>query len=267
MCAIVFLVAIAIALLRLHLMASIDWNSHQQRLTDSGLSLRDYCINNKLNYNTARNKLRAGGEKPSKKVQPEVQQTKRNSCNLNALKHGGYARLFAKRLVDDSEINRSTLEQEIAVARMQAALVIQSLGDGTDIEFTLAATEALQRLLGRIESLLLSQNKLEHEPVNNSDFLQGVFAKRKAGEITATDAAYQFMARGFDVPPALLAEMRLELGDDDDEGSLPTGAITPQMVEDREKQLQAGNVVSSEEFLKKRLKELEELDNAERNCK
>ncbi|EGQ9055236.1 hypothetical protein GEN90_24685 [Vibrio parahaemolyticus] len=244
-------------------MASINWEGHQRKLEKSGLSLRDYCKNNNLNYNTARNKLRAGGVSRPEKVQLEVQQTKRKSCNLNAFKHGGYARLFAKRLVDESEINQSGLNQEIAVARMQTALVIYSLGEQPSLEIALAASEALQRLLGRIESLLLSQNKLEREPSNNADFLAEIFGKRQSGEVTATEAAYSFMSRGFDVPPALLAEMRLELGDDEEEGSLPTGAITPQMVEERERELQSGNVVSSEEFLQKRLKELEELNHAE----
>lgn len=244
-------------------MASINWEGHQKKLDKSGLSLRDYCKNNKLNYNTARNKLRVGGGSRPEKLQLEVQKTKRENCNLNAFKHGGYARLFAKRLVEESEINQSGLNQEIAVARMQAALVINSLGEQPSLEVALAASEAIQRLLGRIESLLLSQNKLDHEPLNSAGFLAEIFEKRQAGEVTATEAAYSFMSRGFDVPPALLAEMRLELGDDEDEGSLPTGAITPQMVEERERQLQAGNVISSEEFLQKRLKELENLNNAE----
>lgn len=244
-------------------MGKINWTGHQKKLDESGLSLRKYCENNGLNYSTARNKLRAGGPVRPKKLQQKAPETKRKSCNLNALKHGGYARLFAKRLVDESEIEQSGLDQEIAVARMQVALVIDLLGENTNIKTALAASEAVQRLLGRIESLLVSQLKLDNDLSQHAEFLRETFNCRRDGQISATDAAYRFMEKGFDVPPALLAEMRLELGDDEEEGSLPTGAITPQMVEERERQLQSGNVVSSEEFLQKRLKELEDLNNAE----
>ncbi|WFQ78070.1 hypothetical protein PXH59_00110 (plasmid) [Xenorhabdus sp. SF857] len=241
-------------------MASINWEYHQRELGKSGLSLSNYCKNNKLNYSTARNKLRAGGGVRPEKVQQKAPETKQKSCNFNALKHGGYARLFARRLVNESEMMQSGLNQEIAVARMQTALVINLLDEKPNLETVLSASEALQRLLGRIESLLVTQTKLDNDLHNHADFLTALFVKRRVGEISATEAAYRFMEKGFDVPPALLAEMRLELGDDDEERGLLTGTITPQMVEDREKQLQSGNVISSEAFIQQRLEELEELN-------
>lgn len=251
-------------------MAGIDWDSHQQKLNASSLSIRKYCENNNINYNTARNKLKknkASGVTASEKLQQKPRQTKQNNCNLNAAKHFGYARHYALELLSDTEIGQNSLNQEIAVARMQLALVIQKVSSASDnIEMVLGSSEPIQRLLGRIENLISSQNRLDSRISNFGGMLESVYSSLRSGDISAVEAAYRYMEKGIDVPPLLQAEAKLEIGcEDESESDLAKGGVTPQIVEERERELQAGSTCSSEQFLKKRMAELEELNNAERN--
>lgn len=250
-------------------MAAIDWNSHQQKLNASSLSIRKYCENNNLNYNTARNKLKktkAVGADAPEKLQQKPPQTKRKSCNLNAVKHFGYARHYASELLSDVEIGQNNLDQEIAVARMQLALVIQAVGRNHDnIEIVMGSSEPIQRLLGRIDNLVNSKNRLENSVTNHKEMLKDIFSDRRSGDISAIEAAYKYMENGLDVPSLVQAEARLEIGDEEDDSGLPKGGVTPQMVEEREQQLQLGVTQAAEEFMAERLAELDILNEDEKN--
>lgn len=250
-------------------MAVIDWDSHQKKLSASSLSIIKYCKNNKLNYNTARNKLKktkvVGTDSPET-LQKKKRQTKQKTCNLNAVKHFGYARHYATELLSDAEIGQNNLNQEIAVARMQLALVIQTVSKNSgNVEIVLDSSEPIQRLLGRIENLISSQNRFDHSVTNYGDMLERIFSARRAGEISAIEAAYQFMEKGLDVPSLVQVEAKLEIGDEDEDSNLPKSAVTPLMVEERERELISGSVRTSEQFLKERMADLEDLNDAEQN--
>jgi len=248
-------------------MAAIDWDSHQKKLNASSLSIRKYCDNNGLNYNTARNKLKKTkleGTAATKKLQQKPSQTKQKSCNLNAVKHFGYARHYAATLLSDSEVVQNNLNQEIAVARMQLALVIQTVGKAPDnIELIMGSSEPIQRLLGRIENLISSQNRLDNSVSSHGEMLESIFAARRSGEMSALEAAYQYMEKGIDVPALLQTEAKIELGEDEDDSDLPKGGVTPQMIEERERQLLEGSKQSSADFLAERMAALEELNKNE----
>lgn len=248
-------------------MAAIDWGSHQKKLSSSNLSIRKYCDKNNLNYNTARNKLKktkVKGESASKKLQVKPCQTKPKSCNLNAAKHLGYARHYAIDLLSDAEIERDDLNQEIAVARMQLALVIKTVGEKRDDSAViLGSSEPIQRLLGRIENLISSQIRLDNSATSNSELFKSIFEDRRSGDISAIEAAYRYMEKGLDVPSLVQAEAKLEIGDDDEDSDLPKGGVTPQIVEERERQLQLGNKQSADEFMAERMAELEVLNGTE----
>ena len=188
-------------------MAAIDWDSHQQKLSVSSLSIKKNCENNKLNYNTARNKLKktkAVGTVTPEKLQKKTHQTKQKNCNLNAAKHFGYARHYALDLLSDTEIGQNDLNQEIAVARMQLALVIQTVSKNSgNMEMVLGSSEPIQRLLGRIENLISSQNRLDNSVTHYGDMLESIFSARRTSEISALEAAYQYMEKGLDVPSKL----------------------------------------------------------------
>lgn len=254
-------------------MAAIDWDSHQKKLNASSLSIKNYCNNNGLNYSTARNKLKkskkVGALEPKELQQkPYIPKPKPQKSgkigNLNAVKHFGYARHFATKLLSDTEVIQNNLNQEIAIARMQLALVIQIVGKNPDnIELVMGSSEPIQRLLGRIENLIGSQNRLDNSASSHGDMLESIFAARRSGEISAIEAAYQFMEKGIDVPALLHTEAKIEMEEYEDDSDLPVGGVTPQMIEERERQLLEGSKQSSADFLAERLAALEELNRNE----
>lgn len=253
-------------------MAVIDWGIHQEKLISSKLSIRKYCEKNGLNYNSARNKLKKnkvqGALVPKKlKLKPATPKPeKKKRGNLNAAKHFGYARHYAIDLLSDAEIERDDLNQEIAVARMQLSLVIKTLSENSnDSAVVFGSSEPIQRLLGRIDNLISSQIRLDDSATSNSELLKKIFEDRRSGGISAIEAAYLYMEKGLDVPPLVQVEARLEIGGEDDESELPKGGVTPQIVEERERQLQLGNKQSADEFMAERLAELEVLNEHEKN--
>ncbi|WFQ78161.1 hypothetical protein PXH59_00515 (plasmid) [Xenorhabdus sp. SF857] len=126
----------------------------------------------------------------------------------------------------------------------------------------------IDRWLGRIANLeSLRLKLLQGSTLTYSEQLaikSTVFNQLASDEINALTAGHMLSANGLEIPPNLLAQIRFELGDgNDDDSELPTGAVTPQLVEERERQLQLGNQQSSEAFLATRMAELDELDQEE----
>ncbi|CCO46702.1 conserved hypothetical protein [Vibrio nigripulchritudo SOn1] len=154
-------------------------------------------------------------------------------------------------------------------AAMRAEIFEDNIGPlGTTIKMKRVDWDAvIDRWMGRVANLeSLRQKLLQGSTLTYSEQLaikSTVFNQLANEEIDALTAGHMLSANGLDIPPNLLAQIRFELGDEgDDDSELPTGAVTPQMVEEREKQLQEGNTQTSAEFLESRLAELEAL-NAE----
>ncbi|HFG1984119.1 hypothetical protein [Vibrio parahaemolyticus] len=157
-------------------------------------------------------------------------------------------------------------------AAMRAEAFEDNIGPlGTTIKMRRVDWDAvIDRWMGRIANLeSLRQKLLQGSTLTYSEQLaikSTVFNQLANEEIGAVTAGHILSANGLDIPPNLLAQIRFELGEgDDDESELPTGAVTPQMVEERERQLQLGNQQSSEEFLAERMAELEALEAEDRH--
>lgn len=157
-------------------------------------------------------------------------------------------------------------------AAMRAEAFEDNIGPlGTTIKMKRVDWDAvIDRWMGRIANLeSLRQKLLQGSTLSYSEQLaikSTVFNQLANEEIDALTAGHMLSANGLDIPPNLLAQIRFELGEgDDDDSELPTGAVTPQMVEEREKQLQLGNQQSSEEFLAARMAELEALNAEDRH--
>lgn len=125
----------------------------------------------------------------------------------------------------------------------------------------------IDRWMGRIANLeSLRQKLLQGHVLSHSERLaiqSTTFNQLADGIIDAIAAGNILSANAIDIPANLLAQIRYELGDDgDDESSLPKDAVTPQMVEERERQLQLGSKQSAGDFMAQRLLELDAL-NAE----
>ncbi|KOH04582.1 hypothetical protein ACZ98_23705 (plasmid) [Vibrio parahaemolyticus] len=154
-------------------------------------------------------------------------------------------------------------------AAMRAEAFEDNIGPlGTTIKMKRVDWDAvIDRWMGRVANLeSLRQKLLQGSTLTYSEQLAiktTVFNQLANEEIDALTAGHMLSANGLDIPPNLLAQIRFELGEgEDDDSELPTGAVTPQLVEEREKQLQLGNQQSSEEFLSSRMAELDAL-NAE----
>ncbi|MEB5557098.1 hypothetical protein CGT72_10020 [Vibrio cholerae] len=157
-------------------------------------------------------------------------------------------------------------------AAMRAEAFEDNIGPlGTTIKMRRVDWDAvIDRWMGRIANLeSLRQKLLQGSTLTYSEQLaikSTVFNQLANEEIGAVTAGHILSANGLDIPPNLLAQIRFELGEgDDDDSELPTGAVTPQMVEERERQLQLGNQQSSEEFLAERMAELEALEAEDRH--
>ncbi|WP_232613686.1 hypothetical protein [Photobacterium carnosum] len=125
----------------------------------------------------------------------------------------------------------------------------------------------IDRWMGRIANLeSLRQKLLQGHVLSHSErsaIQSTTFNQLAGGTIDAITAGNLLSANAIDIPANLLAQIRYELGDDgDDESSLPKDAVTPQMVEERERQLQLGSKQSAGDFMAQRLLELDAL-NAE----
>lgn len=125
----------------------------------------------------------------------------------------------------------------------------------------------IDRWMGRIANLeSLRQKLLQGHVLSHSERLaiqSTTFNQLANGEIDAITAGNLLSANAIEIPANLLAQIRSELGEDgDDDSELPKEAVTPQMVEERERQLQLGNKQRADEFMAQRLRELEAL-NAE----
>ncbi|WP_219993161.1 hypothetical protein [Vibrio vulnificus] len=157
-------------------------------------------------------------------------------------------------------------------AAMRAEVFEDNIGPlGTTIKMKRVDWDAvIDRWMGRVANLeSLRQKLLQGSTLTYSEQLaikSTVFNQLANEEIDALTAGHMLSANGLDIPPNLLAQIRFELGEgDDDDSELPTGAVTPQLVEEREKQLQLGNQQSSEEFLAARMAELEALNAEDRH--
>ncbi|MCC8380085.1 hypothetical protein [Xenorhabdus sp. PB30.3] len=157
-------------------------------------------------------------------------------------------------------------------AAMRAEEFEDNLGpQGTTINIKMRRVDwdtVIDRWLGRIANLESLRHKLlQGCTLTYSEQLaikSTVFNQLLNDEIDALTASHMLSANGLDIPPNLLAQIRFELGEGDgDDSDLPTGAVTPQLVEERERQLQLGNKQSSEAFLAARMAELEELNEEE----
>ncbi|MFW1108318.1 hypothetical protein ACEWA7_19965 [Vibrio parahaemolyticus] len=157
-------------------------------------------------------------------------------------------------------------------AAMRAEAFEDNIGPlGTTIKMKRVDWDAvIDRWMGRIANLeSLRQKLMQGHALSYSEQLaikSEVFTKLHEEQISAISAGHILSANGLEIPPNLLAQIRFELGEDgDDDSELPTGAVTPQMVEERERQLQLGNKQSSEDFLAERMAELEVLDAEDRH--
>ncbi|MBT2909673.1 hypothetical protein PL84_03635 [Vibrio anguillarum] len=157
-------------------------------------------------------------------------------------------------------------------AGMRAEVFEDNIGPlGTTIKMRRVDWDSvIDRWMGRIANLeSLRQKLLQGNTLTYSEQLatkSSVFSQLANEQIDAITAGHILSANGLDIPPNLLAQIRFELGEDGDgDSDLPTGAVTPQMVEERERQLQMGNQQSSEEFLAERMAELEALEAEDRH--
>lgn len=127
----------------------------------------------------------------------------------------------------------------------------------------------IDRWMGRIANLeSLRQKLLQGHVLSHSERLaiqSTTFNQLAEGVIDAVTAGNLLSANAIEIPANLLAQIRVELGTDEDEGELPKGGVTPQIVEEREKALQIGNAQAADEFMAERMAALEELNAAEVN--
>lgn len=127
----------------------------------------------------------------------------------------------------------------------------------------------IDRWMGRIANLeSLRQKLLQGHVLSHSERMaiqSTTFNQLAEGSIDAVTAGNLLSANAIEIPSNLLAQIRVELGADEDEGELPKGGVTPQIVEEREKALQLGNAQAADEFMAERMAALEELNAAEVN--
>ena len=127
----------------------------------------------------------------------------------------------------------------------------------------------IDRWMGRIANLeSLRQKLLQGHVMSHAERLaiqSATFNQLAEGEIDAITAGNLLSANSIEIPSNLLAQIRVELGEEEDDSDLPKGGVTPQIVEAREKQLQEGNAQDAAEFMAERMAALDELNVLEVN--
>lgn len=142
----------------------------QKEHSETRISLRDFCDNNKLNYSTARKHIRTSRAAPRKAVKDEGQRLTR----APNFRHGGYSKYFKG---DVNElVEATTLEDELDLCRARIHMVmdaiqgIQKLLDDPDTdneararlyESLFKAEVSLDRNIIRAESITKTLSSLE----------------------------------------------------------------------------------------------------------
>ena len=142
----------------------------QKEHSETRISLRDFCDNNKLNYSTARKHIRTSRAAPRKAVKDEGQRLTR----APNFRHGGYSKYFKG---DVNElVEATTLEDELDLCRARIHMVmdaiegIQKLLDDADTtneskvmlyESLFKAEMSLDRNVIRAESITKTLSSLE----------------------------------------------------------------------------------------------------------
>lgn len=128
----------------------------------------------------------------------------------------------------------------------------------------------IDRWIGRVANLESLRQKLQQghnlSHAERTSLQSTIFNKLAEGTIDGITAGNMLSANAIDIPTNLLAQIRAELGHEEDESELPKGGVTPQIIEAREKQLQEGNAQDAADFMAERLAELDELNVLEINA-
>jgi len=142
----------------------------QKEHSETRISLRDFCDNNKLNYSTARKHIKTSRKAPRKVVKDEGQKLKR----APNFKHGGYTKYFKQGI--NQLVEATTLEDELDLCRARIHMVmdsiegIQKLLDDADTtneskvmlyESLFKAEMSLDRNVIRAESITKTLSSLE----------------------------------------------------------------------------------------------------------
>lgn len=152
----------------------------QKEHSETRISLRDFCDNNKLNYSTARKHIRTSRAAPRKAVKDEGQRLTR----APNFRHGGYSKYFKG---DVNElVEATTLEDELDLCRARIHMVmdaiqgIQKLLDDPDTdneararlyESLFKAEVSLDRNIIRAESITKTLSSLETDSLSRGKLI------------------------------------------------------------------------------------------------
>ena len=93
----------------------------QKEHSETKISLRDFCDNNKLNYSTARKHIRTSRAAPRKVVKDEGQKLTR----APNFRHGGYSKYFKG---DVNElVEATTLDDELDLCRARIHMIMDAI--------------------------------------------------------------------------------------------------------------------------------------------
>lgn len=93
----------------------------QKEHSETRISLRDFCDNNKLNYSTARKHIRTSRAAPRKVVKDEGQKLTR----APNFRHGGYSKYFEEGV--NELVEATTLEDELDLCRARIHMVMDAI--------------------------------------------------------------------------------------------------------------------------------------------